>query len=243
MTVESAKKVLVVLPAFNEAGKIGRVVEKVKAVPLVDCILVVDDFSNDSTSDEARSAGAIVIRHERNMGVGAGIRTGIKYGIKNEFEICVILSGDDQHEPSEIPSVIQPIIDNEYDFIQGSRRMRGGRVVNDRPFRMVTTQLYSLLFSILTRRKITDATNGFRAFRLSIFQNANMDIDQDWLDRYELEPYILYKAVECKSIRFKEAPITIYYHQNRKQFTKMKPFRDWWRLAKPMVYLGLRLRK
>jgi len=243
MTIESSKKLLVVLPAFNEAGKIGRVVQKVKAIPLVDCILVADDFSSDGTSDEAHSAGAVVIRHKKNMGVGAGIRTGIKYGIQNGFEICAILSGDDQHEPQEIEGVVQPIIKNEYDFIQGSRRMKGGKVVNDRPFRMVTTQLYSLLFSLLTGRRITDATNGFRAFRLSIFEKENIDIDQDWLDRYELEPYILYKAVRCKNIRFKEAPITIYYHQNRKQFTKMKPFRDWWRLAKPLVYLTLRLRK
>jgi dolichol-phosphate mannosyltransferase len=237
------KKLLIVLPAYNESGKIGRVVQKVKAIELVDCIVVVDDCSSDKTSDEALSAGAIVLRHEKNQGVGAGIRTGIKYGIENGYEICAILSGDDQHEPKEIKRVVGPILKNEYDFIQGSRRMKGGCVVNDRPFRMVTTQLYSLLFSFLTFRRITDATNGFRAFRLSIFNNPAINIDQEWLDRYELEPYILYKVVKDKNIRFKETPITIYYHQSRKQFTKMKPFLDWWRLAKPMIYLGLRIRK
>ena len=243
MSTPTSKRLLVVLPAFNEAGKIGRVVEKVKAIELVDGIVVVDDCSTDGTSREAESAGAVVLRHRRNMGVGAGIRTGIKYGIENGFEICAILSGDDQHEPKEIGGVVGPIIEGKFDFIQGSRRMKGGRVVNDRPFRMVTTQLYSLFFSILTWRRITDATNGFRAFRLSIFKDKGINLDQEWLDRYELEPYILYKAVKNRNIRFKEAPITIYYHQNPKQFTKMKPFRDWWRLAKPMVYLGLRLRK
>jgi len=243
MSTPTSKRLLVVLPAFNEAGKIGRVVEKVKAIELVDGIVVVDDCSTDGTSREAESAGAVVLRHRRNMGVGAGIRTGIKYGIENGFEICAILSGDDQHEPKEIGGVVGPIIEGKFDFIQGSRRMKGGRVVNDRPFRMVTTQLYSLFFSILTWRRITDATNGFRAFRLSIFKDEGINLDQEWLDRYELEPYILYKAVKNRNIRFKEAPITIYYHQNPKQFTKMKPFRDWWRLAKPMVYLGLRLRK
>ncbi len=236
-------RVLAVLPAFNEEGKIGRVVRKVKDIPVVDRIVVVDDCSSDKTSEEATQAGAVVLRHEINRGVGAGIRTGINYGIQNGFEVCTILSGDDQHEPTEIDRVVGPILNGEADFIQGSRRLKGGKVVNDRPFRMITTQLYSLFFSFLVFRRITDATNGFRAFRLSLFKDNEIDIEQTWLDRYELEPYILFKAIKCRNIRLREVPITIYYHGGRKQFTKMKPFRDWWRLAKPLIYLGLRLRK
>ena len=238
-----SERILVVLPAYNEEGKIGRVVAKVKRISAVSRIIVVDDCSKDKTSEEARAAGAEVIRHEQNRGVGAGIRSGIKYGIANRFDICIILSGDDQHEPGEIDAVIEPIMRGECDFVQGSRRMKGGKVVNDRPFRMITTRLYSLFFTILVGRRVTDATNGFRAFRLSIFDDKSINIDQDWLDRYELEPYILYKVVKSRRVRFREAPITIYYHGNRKQFTKMKPFRDWWRLARPLLFLGLRLRK
>ncbi len=236
-------KIYVVLPAFNEQGKIGRVVEKVRKIDIVGRIVVVDDCSDDATSVEANAAGATVIKHKKNMGVGAAIRSGINYGRENNFDICVILSGDDQHEPTEIGRVTEPIVKNEFDFIQGSRRLKGGRVVNDRPFRKVTTQLYSAFFSLLVRRRITDATNGFRAFRLAIFDEPEINIEQSWLDRYELEPYILYKALKNKNIRVKEVPITIYYHGDRKQFTKMKPFRDWWRLARPMIYLGLKLRK
>lgn len=238
-----SERILAVLPAYNEEGKIGRVVAKVKKISVVSRTIVVDDCSKDKTSEEARAAGAEVIRHEQNRGVGAGIRSGIKYGIANRFDICIILSGDDQHEPSEIDGVIEPILRGECDFVQGSRRMKGGKVVNDRPFRMITTQLYSLFFTILVGRRVTDATNGFRAFRLSIFDDKSINIDQDWLDRYELEPYILYKVVKSRRVRFREAPITIYYHGDRKQFTKMKPFRDWWRLARPLLFLGLRLRK
>jgi len=236
-------KLLVVLPAYNESGKIGRVVEKVKKEKSVNEIIVVDDCSSDATSEEARAAGATVIRHEVNRGVGAGIRSGINYGIENNFDICAILSGDDQHEPTEIDRVVGPIVAGEYDFIQGSRRLKGGRVVNDRPFRMVTTQLYSLFFSILVMKRITDATNGFRAFKLSIFKNPEFDIEQSWLDRYELEPYILYKAVKSKIIRLKEVPITIYYHRTAREYTKMRPFHDWWRLARPMIFLALKIRK
>jgi len=158
----TTNKIYAVLPAYNEQGKIGRVVEKVNKINLINEIVVVDDNSNDNTFEEAKQAGATVIRHKINKGVGAGIRTGINYGIKNKYDICTILSGDDQHEPEEIDRVVRPIIENRYDFIQGSRRLKGGKVINDRPFRMITTQLYSLFFSILVRRRMTDATNGFR---------------------------------------------------------------------------------
>jgi len=236
-------KVLAILPAFNEEGKVGRVVDKINSAGGVDEVVVVDDFSIDKTGEESKQKGATVIRHKKNMGVGAAIRTGIKYGLRNGFDIAVVLSSDDQHEPGELPGVLNPIRSGEFDFIQGSRRMKGGKVVNDRLFRAVTTRLYSLLMSILTARRITDATNGFRAFRLSIFDNPRLDIDQDWLDRYELEPYILFKAITDQKIKFKEVPITLYYHLDAKQYTKMKPFRDWWRIAKPLIYLGLRIRK
>lgn len=242
-TMTRNNRLLAILPAYNECGKIGRVVEKVTKESIVDEVMVADDCSTDGTAEEARNAGAVVICHNTNRGVGAGIRTGIMYGIKNDFEICTILSGDDQHEPTEIERVVKPIIDGEYDFIQGSRRMAGGKVVNDKTFRMIFTQLYSLFFSILTGARITDATNGFRAFRTSIFDEHEIDLDQSWLDRYELEPYILYKAVKDKNIRLKEVPITIYYHRKAKEYTKMKPIRDWWRIAKPVVYLALKLRK
>lgn len=236
-------KILIVLPAYNETGKVGRVVEKIIATGFDGTIVVVDDCSSDDTSGEAKNAGAIVLRHEKNRGVGAAIRTGIQFGLDNGYDICTVLSSDDQHEPKEIERIVSPVVNDEYDFIQGSRRLKDGRVVNDVPFRKITTQLYSLLLSILVGRRVTDATNGFRAFRLSIFDESDININQEWLDRYELEPYILFKAIKNKNIRFAEVPITIYYHLETKQYTKMRPFLDWWKLARPLVYLSLRIKK
>ncbi len=239
----NSEKIIAVLPAYNEVGKIGEVIKKIKAVDAVDAILTVDDFSTDETSSEARQAGSEVVRHAINRGVGAGIRTGIQYAIDKGYSICVILSGDDQHEPKELPGVLESVISGEYDFIQGSRRLPGGQIVNGTLFRRASTWLYSILFSILTLKRITDATNGFRAFRLTIFDEPDININQDWLDRYELEPYILFKAVKSSNIKIKETPITIYYHIDGRKYTKMTPIKDWWRLAKPMVYLGLGIRK
>ena len=90
-------KVICILPAYNEAGKIGDVVAKVCATGEVDQVVVVDDASGDGTSAEATAAGAVVIRHEINLGVGAAIRSGLGYGRERGFDIAVIMSGDDQH--------------------------------------------------------------------------------------------------------------------------------------------------
>lgn len=235
-------RILCVLPAYNEEGKIGRVVKKILAVGIVDQIIVADDCSTDNTNQEAVDAGAEVIRHEINLGVGAGIRSGINFGLENNFDILVIMSGDDQHEPKELPVVLAPLLEKKADFVQGSRRMKGGRTVNGPLFREVTTRLFSLIFTLLTARRISDGTNGFRAFYLSILSDTDIKLDQSWLNTYELEPYLLYKAVVSREIKVVEAPITVYYHGQTVEYSKMRPFRDWWRLVRPMFYLRFGLR-
>lgn len=236
-------KVICILPAYNEAGKIGRVVNKVKAVNQVDLVVAVDDCSSDSTGKEAADAGAHVIRHETNQGVGAGIRSGLKYGKEHGFDIAVIMSGDDQHEPKELEQVLLPLRQHAADFVQGSRRVKGGKAVNPPLFREISTRVFSIAFTLATGKRITDGTNGFRAFFLSILDDSDIDLNQPWLNTYELEPYLLYRAVRSRNCRVLEVPITVYYHSRTKQYTKMKPFRDWWRLVRPLVFLRLGLRK
>lgn len=243
MGVSNQLKILCILPAYNEQGKIGKVVEKVKAANSVDGIVVVDDCSSDNTSSEAENSGAEIIRHEINQGVGAGIRSGIKHGIANGYDAAVILAGDDQHEPKELPSVLDKLKESPRNFIQGSRRLKGGDAVNPPLFREITTRLYSFMFTVLTGQKITDGTNGFRAFYLSMFNDKRINIDQDWLNTYELEPYLLWKAVTLPEYDVIEMPITIYYRGTTKQYSKMKPFRDWWRLARPLLFLKLRIKR
>ena len=236
-------KTLCILPAFNEEGKIGNVIKKVQAIGCVDEIIVADDCSTDNTKSEAEALGATVLRHEVNMGVGAGIRSGIKYGIKNGFDLAVILSGDDQHEPTELPMVLDRLQGNKRNFIQGSRRLKGGDAVNPPLFREITTRLYSLVMTIFTLHRVTDGTNGFRAFYLSMFDDKSINLDQDWLNTYELEPYLLYKAIISKNIDVIEVPITVYYRGEKKSYSKMKPFRDWWRLSRPLFFLRFNIKR
>lgn len=232
-------RVLVVVPALNEEGKIGRVAGRIPR-HLVDGILVVDDGSSDRTREEAESAGATVVRHDHTRGVGAAIRTGIDHALRNGFDVVVVFSGDDQHDPADLPALLHPILEEGCDLVQGSRRLGGLRAPNIGWFRRLATWFYAVLFRLLTGFPISDATNGGRAFKVSLFAGGGIDLWQPWLDTYELEPYLLYKAV-TGGHRVREVPITVVYHD--RGTTKMKAIRDWWRILRPLVLLALRIRR
>ena len=104
-------RVAVIVPAWNETGKIGDVVRKIPR-KYAATVIVVDDCSGDDTAAEARAAGAeVVIRHEFNQGVGAAIRTGLLEAKRLGIEFAAILSGDDQHEPEELPRILVPLFE------------------------------------------------------------------------------------------------------------------------------------
>lgn len=232
-------RVAVVVPAWNETGKIGDVVRKVPR-RWAATVIVVDDCSSDDTAGEARAAGAeVVIRHERNMGVGAGIRTGLVEARRRGLTFAAILSGDDQHEPDELPRILVPLFAGEADLVQGSRWLPGGATPGIPPERRWLTRAYPVLFRIASGFPITDGTNGMRAFRLSLLDDPRIQLEQSWLDRYELEPYLLFQVVRA-GYRVREAPVTVRYHA--RGTTKMRLFRDGWRILRPLVYLRLGLR-
>ena len=210
-------------------------------IGIVGCGYWGPNCARDNTALEAKDSGATVISHRRNMGAGAAIRTGIDYALKNRYDIAAVMGGDNQDNPSEIKRLLLPILDSDFDFVQGSRYMAGGKRVNIPLFRWITTGIYSLLFKIIIRFPVSDGTNGFRAFKLSIFKNKKINIWKPWLNRYELEPYIFYKAIEC-SFKVTEAPVTKSYPRGKKGFSKMIPVLDWWSILKPIILLRLRLK-
>ncbi len=240
-----SKKIIVILPAYNEEGKIGSVVSKIKNSSKINfplSVLVVNDGSTDKTASEAKEKGATVISKKQNQGVGAAIRTGISYAVENRYDIVVIIAGDDQDDPDEIPDILEPIICQDYDFVQGSRRLFKKQTINIPLFRRITTKIYSIIFSILVKRKITDGTNGFRAFKTSILNNKNINLKQKWLDTYELEPYLYFKAM-ILGYRVKEVQVTKTYHKAIIGYSKMVPFLDWWRILKPVLLLAFKIKR
>ena len=108
--------------------------------------------------------------------------------------------------PAEIPRLLDPICDQEYDLVDGLRYLAGGGYGGDMPlYRKLATRLHPMLMSLATRKPLTETTNGFRAIRLSCLDDPRINLDQAWLDGYALEVYLLYKMIVC-GFRHTEAP-------------------------------------
>jgi len=156
-------KVLVIIPAYNEGARIAEVVQRVReAVPDYD-ILVVNDGSRDGTVQAARSAGAMVASHPFNLGYGVAIQTGYKFAFAKGYDYAVQMDGDGQHDPSCIPSLLEPVRSGETDFALGSRFL-GTESYEPSLARRLGMSFFRRLISFLTKTRITDSTSGFQAF-------------------------------------------------------------------------------
>jgi len=241
-------KVLVCPIAFNENVKLESVISRFLKSGVYGKVdyLVMDDCSTDGTTEMIRrysGQGVQTIRHEKQSGVGAAIRTAIKHARKQGYTAIAIMAGNDKDNPDELPRIIDPIIREGFDFVQGSRYLGANGIGGDMPFyRKVATRMHPMLMSLITGKKVTDSTNGFRAMRLSIFDNPAIDMDQPWLDKYELEPYLMFKAIKL-GYKFKEAAVTKIYPAKKLGYTKMKPIIGWWSILRPLVFLGLGIKK
>ena len=234
-------RVLACAIAFNESQKILRVVGRVDRADVTE-FMVFDDGSTDGTAEAVRSRGFRVERHETQRGVGAAIRDTIRIAQREKFDVVVIMAGNDKDRPQEIPRLLEPIASGRADFVQGSRYLRGGDFGNMPFYRRIATQfIHPWLFSLVTLRRITDSTNGFRAFRMSVFDDSRIFLDESWLDQYELEPYIFFKAIAL-GYNVTEVPVTKIYPPHEQSYTKMKPVTGWWSILRPIVLLGLRLK-
>jgi len=161
--MERHSRVLIVIPAKDEEQNIGRVLESIRAeYPLFDC-LVIDDGSADRTAEIAREKGALVVSHNKNLGVAAVIQTGRIYVLEQNYDFMVFCDGDGQHNPSDIGNVASPLLNGETDFVIGSRQL--GHYQGREAFRMWFSRHFcSWVLTVLTGKHITDVTSGFKGW-------------------------------------------------------------------------------
>jgi dolichol-phosphate mannosyltransferase len=231
--------IAMIFPLYNERHAIAGLVPRVPSI--IAETIVVDDGSDDGGPDLARAAGARVIKQDRRRGVGAAIRTGIEAARANGHAAVVILAANGKDDPAEAPRLIEKLRAG-YDYVQGSRYLReGGASVNLPLGRSLMIRGYTFLFGVLSGFPATDVTNGFRAYRLSILDDPRIRIDQAWLDRYELEYYLQWKAIKL-GYRVIEVGVSKTYPKGGGNYSKIRRVRDWWSIVRPTLLLWLHLK-
>ena len=231
-------RVAAILPLFNERDAAADLVRRMPAV--VARCFVVDDGSTDDGPALAEAAGADVVRLGRNRGVGAAIRAGLDAARDAGCDVVVVMAASGKDRPEEIPRLLAKL-DEGYDYVQGSRFMTGARSVNLPRIRGLLIHGLTLLFRALTGFRGTDVTNGFRAYRLSMLDDPRIRVHQPWLERYELEYYIHWKAITLR-YRICEVPVTKTYPSRRHGYSKIRPVLDWWHIVRPVLLLAFKLR-
>lgn len=160
------KKVLVIIPAFNEAANIVRTVSEVRAVVMADALiipLVVDDGSSDNTAGLARQAGARIVSLPFNLGIGGAVQAGYRYAESHGFDIAVQVDGDGQHDVSYLDRLLSPLMKGVADMVVGTRFLSSQAGFQSTALRRVGIRFFTGLIRLSTGLTATDPTSGFRA--------------------------------------------------------------------------------
>lgn len=225
-------RVVVVLPAHNEADNLASVLEampeKVDGHPVVP--LVVDDASEDGTEAAAREAGALVARLPIRRGGGQAIRVGYELGLRLDAVVVASLDADGQHDPAELPLLVEPILRGEADMVQGSRVL--GSFEKESRVRHLGVLVLSGLATLMTGTRITDVSNGYRAIRAETLQKLILRQDQFWTSE------VIIEALRHRAT-IKEVPITVRARASG-ETKKPRPFKYGWNFLKVMVKTWLR---
>jgi dolichol-phosphate mannosyltransferase len=234
------RDVVAIMACYNTRERTREVLARFRAASPCD-LVVVDDGSDDGTGGDLACGGYPLIRHARNRGLGAAIKSGLGWAREHGYGAVVVMAGNGKDDPVEIPRLIAPLLDG-FDYVQGSRFLPGGRAIHLPWVRHALVRAHAALIRVLTGFPATDAANGFRAYRLSLVGPSGVDVWQEWLDGYEMESYLHYRVL-TSGCRVIEVPVSKTYppRGRGRRYSHVRPIVDWWAVMKPVVLIRLSL--
>ena len=198
--MDNQEKILVIIPAYNEEGSVGKVVEEVHThLPQAE-VLVVNDGSTDLTSEIAKSKGAIVLDLPFNLGIGGAMQAGYQYAYEKGYDIAIQVDGDGQHDPKEIGKLLKALEEKKIDMAIGSRFI-GDLGYKSSTMRRIGISIFSQVISMIVGQRITDPTSGFRASDRKTIQLFASDYPQDYP-----EPEVVILLHQCH-LKMEEVPV------------------------------------
>ncbi len=197
---EGKKSIVVCIPTYNEEKNIAKMIVSIKKY--ADQIIVVDDGSTDYTSNIVKELGVKLIKHKQNLGKGAALRTGFLHAMTYSPDVVVTIDGDGQHDPSDIPKIIQPIIDGEVDVVIGSRSDE----TKMPRYRKIGLDGISFLNRLATKTNIKDMQSGFRAYSFKSLISIAPEKYTDYSAEFEQIDSLTRKGFEIK-----EVPVKLKY--------------------------------
>ena len=221
-------RLLIAIPCLNEAASVGELILKIpKSIVGVNLIttLVIDDGSTDDTAELIKNLEVEIISHKINKGLGAVFRTASDYALSRKYDYLVIIDGDLQFEPSEIPSLLMPLVENECDVVVGNR-FADDRIILDmgRP-KQVGNRIVTKVINILAKSNYSDVSSGFRGYSREALLRINTNFDFNFSQEILLE-------ISFHKLKVIEIPVTVRYFEGRKS-----------RVANNLARYGIRITK
>ena len=227
-------KSLCVIPVFNEEIKLIDLINQMKTNDYKEYglkYIFINNGSTDNSLEIIKNSNFKFLNLKNNMGVGYALILGYLFAIKYSYDYIVHLAGNGKMKPSDIEKFIKPIINENYDFISGSRFLKESSRKNNPIYRIILIKLFGLIINFLSVNKITDSSCGFRAFKVNIFKNFKKNFLKKKLFTYGYEYFSYGKILKNNKIKFKEVPVSMDY-PSKKNYTKIRPIIDWLIIAK-----------
>jgi dolichol-phosphate mannosyltransferase len=229
-------KTVLFIPVYNQISEFPQVLEELKSVSLAcDSVLLVNNGSSDGSETLVRTSGYEFIDLPRNVGIGYSFMRATEWALARGFDIFSVIASNGKMLPQELSRVVDPILRNEADYVTGSRFLPGGAFPNLPTFRRMSIPAVTIAVRALYGASLTDATCGYKAYRLSLLRNAQFNWKDPWLNTYGFEYYLYGKVLLQPRVRWCEVPITMRYPESGKPYSKIRPGSGWYDMLKPWV--------